>query len=144
MGTRSITTVLDEEGVSLVSMYRQFDGYPSGHGEELCDFLRGFEVVNGIGAGDEQKEKIANGAGCLAAQLVAHFKKVPEQSAFGKTAPKSSIGGFYLVPAGQTEEWNYYITVGKNKKITLRVVAFNGKVVYDGLAENWDTETATV
>lgn len=39
MGTRSITTIIDhqwDKPVRLVTMYRQYDGYPSGHGKELC------------------------------------------------------------------------------------------------------------
>ena len=64
MGTRSLTYVYDEMGNKITNMYRQFDGYPTGHGQELAEFLN---IV-----GDNH-----NGAGCLAAQLVAHFKKEP-------------------------------------------------------------------
>ena len=81
MGTRSLTTVIstyknDEKIVKtkFIKMYRQLDGYPSGMGMDLADFLKGTKVVNGLG-GDEVKSKLVfNGAGCLAAQLVAHFK----------------------------------------------------------------------
>ena len=38
MGTRSLTFVYDED-TPLINMYRQYDGYPSGHGAELADFL---------------------------------------------------------------------------------------------------------
>ena len=61
-------------------MYRQMDGYPSGHGQELAEFLSKFTIVNGIGLTDGRK--IANGVECLAAQIVAHFK--------------TDVGGFYL------------------------------------------------
>jgi len=37
MGTRSLTYVYDNKE-PLVCMYRQFDGYPSGHGKELAEF----------------------------------------------------------------------------------------------------------
>jgi hypothetical protein len=57
-------------------MYRQFDGYPSGHGKELAEFLKPMEIVNGLRPGAAEN-KIANGAGCLAAQMVAHFKDEP-------------------------------------------------------------------
>ena len=93
MGTRSTTTVLSN-GQPLVNMYRQMDGYPSGHGTDLYDFLKDIKMVNGIG-GDT--ENIANGAGCLAAQLVERFKRGP--------------GDIYLVPLGQEEEYNYFIDV---------------------------------
>lgn len=77
MGTRSLTYVYNgkksEIGKPMVCMYRQFDGYPSGHGQELADFLHVGRLVNGLsGMG---KELQFNGMGCLAAQMVAHFKK---------------------------------------------------------------------
>jgi hypothetical protein len=55
-------------------MYRQYDGYLSGHGIELATFLHGMRIVNGLGI---ERKHIANGAGCLAAQIVAHFKTAP-------------------------------------------------------------------
>lgn len=81
MGTRSLTYVKEkyktEEGkikeVSICCMYRQYDGYPSGHGLELAEFLNSGKLVNGIGM--DEKERVFNGTGCLAAQMVAHFKK---------------------------------------------------------------------
>tara|TARA_R100000781_G_scaffold11034_4_gene10206 strand:- start:475 stop:909 length:435 start_codon:yes stop_codon:yes gene_type:complete len=88
MGTRSLTRVIPrqkglsyDEGhkhvsKSVINMYRQYDGYPQGHGLELAEFLSEFTVVNGLGA-DSYKSKIANGSGCLAAQLVQHFKDGP-------------------------------------------------------------------
>lgn len=80
MGTRSLTYVYggDRETKPLVCLYRQYDGYPSGHGQELIDFLKPIKLVNGLGLNSDGK-KLANGMGCLAAQLVAHFKDGPGQ-----------------------------------------------------------------
>ena len=42
MGTRSLTFVYEKYGQvqkPVVNMYRQFDGYPTGHGAELAEFL---------------------------------------------------------------------------------------------------------
>ena len=39
MGTRCLTYVY-EGNSPLVCLYRQFDGYPSGHGTELANFLK--------------------------------------------------------------------------------------------------------
>ena len=80
MGTRSLTYIhdpwKDDEGKEndrvLVNMYRQLDGYPSGHGQELAEFLCGRTIVNGIN--NTTPKRAANGMGCLAAQMVAHFK----------------------------------------------------------------------
>jgi len=70
MGTRSLTYVYEGK-MPVVCLYRQYDGYPSGHGAELAEFLMGYDIVNGFG---EKRAKLANGMGCLAAQMVAHFK----------------------------------------------------------------------
>ena len=32
----------------VCNMYRQFDGYPTGHGAELAEFLNGGRLVNGL------------------------------------------------------------------------------------------------
>ena len=90
MGTRCLTFVYDGD-TPVINMYRQFDGYPSGHGAELADFLDGMVVVNGYG---EVKPKIANGMGCLAAQMIANFKQ--------------TVGGFYIHPVTDTDCWQDY------------------------------------
>ena len=100
MGTRSLTFVYDEQDV-IINMYRQYDGYPTGHGAELAEFLGQFRMTNGIPVGrDKTGDRIANGMGCLAGQLVSHFKG-------------SDAGQFYLYPAtavdcGQDYEYHIY------------------------------------
>ena len=96
MGTRSLTYVYEgkkEDWVlPFVCMYRQFDGYPSGHGAQLSYFLMSGKIVNGIPAGEG---KFFNGMGCLAAQLVANFK--------------DGAGGIYLYPARLKQDcWQEY------------------------------------
>jgi hypothetical protein len=90
MGTRSLTFVYDN-GTPVVCMYRQFDGYPEGHGAELAEFLSPMTVVNGIGV---DTKNVSNGMGCLAAQMVAKFKV--------------GAGGFYLYPTDTTDAWQEY------------------------------------
>lgn len=115
MGTRSITVVYDDEKRPLVTMYRQFDGYISGHGNELADFLDGRSLVNGIGS--DTPEKASNGMGCLAASLIVHFKDGP--------------GGFYIEPSpegdyGQEYEYHVY----PNKIVVTQ--PYYEKVLFDG------------
>jgi hypothetical protein len=74
-------------------MYRQYDGYLEGHGLELAEFLAPFYVTNGISGGE--KRTIANGMGCLAAQLIANFKDGP--------------GGIYLEVPGSGDHWEEYV-----------------------------------
>lgn len=95
MGTKSLTYVYDGED-AVVCVYGHMDGYPSGLGADLADFLSGFDVVNGFG---RARRKLANGMGCLAAQLVAHLK--------------TATGGFYLLSPktelGYGEDYSYHI-----------------------------------
>ena len=68
MGTRSLTIFQEKEEIAV--LYRQFDGYPEGHGRELAEFLSGYKFTKG----KIDNPKTANGMDCLAAQIVAHFK----------------------------------------------------------------------
>lgn len=112
MSTRSLTLIHDGEAAKpFVSMYRQCDGYPSGHGLELQKFLAPFKMVNGIGAVDDGK-RIANGAGCLAAQMVSHFKDGP--------------GGIYLYPPASRDCWQEYeYHVHADSDIGIKVKCFS-------------------
>lgn len=59
MGTRSLTYTYDTEGEKIMCLYRQFDGYPEGHGSDLA------EILNNTGS---------NGMECLSASIVAKLK----------------------------------------------------------------------
>ena len=88
MSTRSLTIVHADDKI-VMNMYRQSDGYPSGHGKELAEFLLPIRMMEG-----KQLAPSANGAGCLAAQIVAHFKDGP--------------GGIYLEPTDANDCWQDY------------------------------------
>ena len=122
MGTRSLTRVNSGKS-KILNMYRQFDGYLSGHGKELFDFLDGMKMINGISG--QKAGEAANGAGCLAAQLVSKFK--------------TGIGEFYLYPVDATDcgqEYEYVITITeagweKPGVIDVSVLAY-GKTKFTG------------
>lgn len=84
MGTRCLTIVEESGRGEICVLYRQHDGYPTGRGAELKSFLEGMQVVNGLGPGN--MNRMANGMDCLAAQLVAHFKKGPGDSIYIRPA----------------------------------------------------------
>ena len=105
MGTRALTFVYDGDK-PIVNLYRQYDGYPTGHGAELAEFLNGFTIVNGIG---KETTRVANGMGCLAAQVVAHFK--------------DSVGQFYIHSVDATEcgqDYEYHV-YQKDQELRVRV-----------------------
>ena len=94
MGTRCLTFVYVGD-VPLINVYRQFDGYPSGHGHELAQFLDSKNLVNGYG---EQNSFEANGMGCLAAQLIVQLKH--------------GVGGIYIYPVASTDcfqDYEYHV-----------------------------------
>lgn len=114
MGTRSLTYVFDDRNDAIVCMYRQYDGYPSGHGSELAEFLTSGKIVNGLPSGSNSG--LFNGMGCLAAQMVDEFKDGP--------------GGIYLhAPTLNRDDWqDYEYHVYEN-----RVVVKNPtEVMFDG------------
>ena len=120
MGTRCLTRVF-ENGVQLMNMYRQYDGYPTGHGTDLFEFIKDIEIVDGIGSNDTRK--IADGAGCLAAQIVAHFKDGP--------------GKFYLVDGkpgdhGQDYEYQIHVSSDESECITVVVRDYKKKQIFRG------------
>ena len=59
MGTRSLTFTYDRDGEKIMCLYRQFDGYPEGHGTDLATILNNTE---------------SNGMECLSASIVAKLK----------------------------------------------------------------------
>ena len=127
MGTRSLTFVYDETATPIVCMYRQYDGYLSGHGSDLNDFLSSFAaIVNGIDS--RETRKVANGMGCLAAQMVAHFKV--------------GAGGFYLHPTDLNQdsgqEYEYHIFQDNI------VVKDPVDVIFDGSWEEFQEEIINV
>lgn len=73
MGTRSATIIKDRDNKKIVTIYRQYDGYPSGHGKQLLSFIKGGEVVNSFSMGAKAGEQF-NGVEDFAAQFVEHIK----------------------------------------------------------------------
>jgi hypothetical protein len=102
MGTRSTYRIIEQyknedgsiENNDLVLVYRQYDGYPTGHPMETAEWLSTGTVVNGLGMAEERL--VFNGAGCLAAQLIAKFKDGP--------------GGTYIHSlSSRGESWEDYL-----------------------------------
>ena len=116
MGTRCITQVYKmEDGLAVMCMYRQCDGYKQGHGLELAKFITARTVINGIQ--DQTARTHANGMDCLAAQIVVHFKK-------------GDIGHIYLQPVVENpaywQEYEYHVYPERVRVVRLGKELFNG------------------
>jgi hypothetical protein len=141
MGTRSLTIVKDGEGKKdLLTIYRQFDGYLSGHGKDLKNFLASRVLVNGLGRHDEKIE--ANGMGCLAAQLVSILKT-------GGEGERINPGGIYIYPNGSHDvgEEYIYIISPRGASFDLKIYTLGdgpdykcNRLIYNGAASDFDPE----
>lgn len=115
MGTRSYTDIVEGDDV-ILRFYRQFDGYPSGHGVELAE-LADRVIVNGYGLNMTSKTH-ANGAGCLAAQIIATLK--------------DGIGGIYIMrPSDDFEDFNYRVEVPEKVGLDFDATARPTLVCFD-------------
>ena len=93
MSTRSVTLFCKEVQPAFAAMYRQSDGYPEGHGADLRKAFGNHEIINGYNR--QTSKKYANGMGCLAAQVISHFK--------------TGIGQIYLTDTEDRQEYNYFL-----------------------------------
>lgn len=125
MGTRSITHIKNEQGETLLTFYRQFDGYLTGHGKDVVAALNNgeVEVVNGYNS-THKNPAVFNGMGCLAAYLIGQLK--------------DGIGGLYIVPTGQKDCWEEYTY---NIYINNGVVMISVNDIYDGPLSDFDPES---
>lgn len=128
MGTRSLTTFVQtwtDEKTSkvkkekIVTVYRQMDGYPTGHGLDLAEFLVSGKMVNGIGG---QQHRVFNGIHCLIGQFIKDFK--------------DGAGGIYVHRGGAKgmwEEYHYHVIYDHDtKKLTMKCIDVPRKVLFNG------------
>ena len=129
MGTRSTTRIIERrDGYdrTLLVFYRQYDGYPEEHGRQIVEFLNGIKMCNGIPLGKTQEKQLANGAGCLAAQMLVHFKTAvenriykPEYAGMGisEIDKGNHVGGIYVYPEEQhgLEQYTYEVIIADNE-----------------------------
>ena len=118
MSTRALVNIVQrQEGRSFsktlkpsaihTQVYNHYDGHPERLGVTLASYLKGYDISNGIPHGVQGP--IANGIGCLSAQLVSYLKDEP--------------GNIYLRPPGNIdfEDYVYYIWVKENKEIMISI-----------------------
>ena len=128
MATRALINFVDrEDGVSFsehpgvdkihVQIYNHYDGYPSGLGVTLADYLQDFTVVNGLSTG---QGRVANGIGCLAAQTVKYLKDEP--------------GQIYLHKPGKRdwEDYEYFVWCKEGHGVWISIFDYNDNCIFVG------------
>ena len=130
MGTHSLIIMREKKSDAFnvyAVLYQQYDGDPNGVGAQLCRLLTELKISNGIPFG-EKNAGIANGAGCLFAQIISYFK--------------IEAGGAYLESPNNIshEEWNYYVDVSE---LDVTVTISNGNThthLFSGTPKECQTE----
>lgn len=134
MGTRSKTSFIEKRGedlTTLVSVYQQYDGYISGVGHRLASYILDKQICNGIRLGRDTS-KLANGFGCLIAQIIRDFKE--------------DVGGLYIITEDAIQEYNYDIIFDSdlyhncdfnvehdtNEYFEVKVTDWNEQTIFEG------------
>ena len=133
MATRALINIVDrQEGRSFsktlpstaihTQIYNHYDGHPERLGVTLASYLKGYDITNGIISGVQGP--IANGIGCLLAQLVSYLKDEP--------------GNIYLRPPGNIdfEDYVYYIWIKENEEIMISIFNYEEECIYVGDCES--------
>jgi hypothetical protein len=128
MATRALINFVErEDGVSFsehpgvdkihIQIYHHYDGYPSGLGVTLADYLQDYTVVNGLSA---NQGPVANGIGCLAAQTVRYLKDGP--------------GNVYLHRPSERdwEDYEYFIWCKEGHGVWISILEYNGNCIFVG------------
>ena len=132
MGTRTLVHVKDGKK-TIATIYRQYDGYPSGIGEDIKKALNSgeVEILNGYNGSSKIPAQF-NGIGCLAAFLVGELKE-------------QKIGNVYLLAANSKDcgEDFVYTLSEKKSQIYIKVQdVWNKKILFNGLLKDFSGEKA--
>ena len=135
MATRGIVRFAKrEEGVSFnehpeevyTQIYHHYDSYPDHLGVGLAKFLSDIRVVNGLGS--RKGEVLANGTGCLAAQVLTYLKLGRhyelEKTNINRDKNEIQPGNVYLDAPDEERgdiEYCYYVWSDYNKGIWMSI-----------------------
>ena len=128
MATRALINFVErEDGVTFsahpgvdkihVQIYNHYNGYPEGLGVTLAEYLQDFKIVNGL---PMRTDKLANGLGCLSAQVVSYLKEEP--------------GNVYLYKPGERgwEDYEYFIWCKEGHGVWISIFDYEGNCIFVG------------
>ena len=118
---RSFSKLLEPSAIHT-QLYKHWDGYPRRLGVTLANYLNNYEIRNGVP--NDYQGPLANGIGCLAAQLVSYIKDGP--------------GDVYLqLPSDRDwEDYAYYIWIKENEEIMISIFNYDDECIFVGNCES--------
>ncbi len=127
MGTRCLVHI-KEDGRTITTIYRLYDGYPEGMGDDIKRAVGHLDIVNGYNNQTPQ----ANGMGCLAAQLIAKLK--------------DGVGNVYIYAPDSVdmgEDYTYILSDKRNPNVSadrtwVKCMDGDGETVYEGFLTDWN------
>ena len=128
MGTRTLVHI-KEGKKTIATIYRQYDGYPTGMWDDIKEILNNsfVRILNGYSLGHQVPSQF-NGIRCLAAYLIGELKE-------------KKIGNVYIYPANSKDVGeDYTYTISEDLGIlNLKVVEnYNNKTIFKGALINFD------
>jgi hypothetical protein len=98
MATRASVKFISKEGQTLVTIYKHYDGYPFGLGQDILNIISNKPITNGI-KGQPKLGESFNGFDCLVASFIS--------------LTKTNVGDVYIKPENSFGELgeNYLYTV---------------------------------
>ena len=125
MATSSLIKVLDDDSEEVIAtIYVHWDGGPEWLGACLAKDLEKVNLVNGL-SGQPKLGEVANGMGCLFAQIVAYLKKAPGD-VYMYSKDTKDIG----------EDYIYYVYPMAHGQVGVTVEQC-GDVLFEGLAGSY-------
>lgn len=126
MGTRSLTHIKKEglDSPTITTIYRQMDGYPGGHGQEVAKILGERKLVNGYSDAATQ----VNGMNCAAALLISQLKG-------------ERVGHIYVYAPDTSDVWEDYVYTlyVEGDQIMCQVAYSGGEVLAQAhVSEAWE------
>ncbi len=118
---RSFSKTLEPSAIHT-QLYKHYDGHPERLGVTLASYLDGYEIHSGMS--NKHQGPLANGIGCLAAQLVSYLKNEP--------------GNVYLQPP-QDRDWEdyvYYIWIKESEEIMISIFNYDDECIFVGNCES--------
>lgn len=116
MATRASVKFINKKNQTLVNVYKHYDGYPKGLGQDIVDIISNKPITDGISLPKPKLGESFNGFDCLVATILSFMK--------------NNVGDVYIKPEsdfGDMDE-SYLYTVQEKMDGSVSVSVFDGSV----------------